>query len=61
MIDDAPDGVAPSNGSAGRSNSCSASSALSNQRPGWSGSAKCANAVSSRSVAAVSQLAAPLS
>ena len=32
-IDDAPDGVAPSVGSAGRTNSCSASSAVSNQRP----------------------------
>ena len=53
-IDDAPDGVAPSSGSAGRTISCSASSAVSNHRPGCSGSAKCSSAVSSSPVAASS-------
>ena len=42
-----PDGVAPSSGSAGRTISCSASSALSNQRPSRSGSAKWSSATSS--------------
>ena len=50
-----PDGVAPSNGSAGRTINRSASSALSNQRPGRSGSAKCACAKPTSSAAVASQ------
>ena len=61
VISEAPAGVAPSTGSAGRTIRASASSAVSNQRPVRSGSAKCASAVSISPAAAVSQCCSPVS